>query len=137
MNTVNIDNEEFKNTETYQDFIRNNPSIGRLRINAFSASQAIPVSGLKIIVSKVLNNYNVVFFEGYTDLSGMIERIELPAPKSNVNNLDAPISTTYDVTSTYDNIDKKYSVKMYDDVCVVQNINVKPMMDMRGRSYGS
>ena len=135
MNT-NISYEEFKNTDAYTEFINNNPSIGRLRIKAYSASEAIPISGLRIIVSKTINNYNVIFFEGYTNDSGIIERISLPAPRLNENNLDAPSSTTYEIESTYDNVNKKYNVKMYDDVCVVQNINVKPMIDMRGISYG-
>ena len=115
-----------KDTEEYKQFILSNPGIGYLKIKAYSANGAIPVSGLKVVVSKIISNDRVVFFEGDTNESGIIERIELPAPLLNSNNLDAPLSLVYDVDSYYDNINRKYSVRIFDGIYVVQNINVIP-----------
>ena len=132
---INI--EEFKNTGVYQNFISQNPENGYLKIKAYSASEAIPISGVKVIVSKIIDNDKIIFFSGMTDESGVIERIVLPAPKLNANNLESPSSTTYDIESIYQNIDRNYSVKMFEDVCVVQNINIIPPMGMRGNIYGN
>lgn len=130
MNTYNINDVNFINSEAYQNFIKNNPGYGNLRIRAYAASQAIPISGLKIVVSTTIGNDNVIFFEGYTNESGIIEKIPLPAPRLQTSNLDAPNTTTYYITATYipDNLNIFYKVNMYENVCVVQNINIVPDM---------
>lgn len=130
MNTYYINDENFINSEAYQNFIRNNPSEGYLKIRAYAANSAIPISGLKIVVSKNIDNNNVIFFEGETNESGVIEKITLPAPKANISNLIKPNNTTYDVSATYMQNSKStmFLVRMYENVYVVQNINVVPNM---------
>ena len=132
MNTYQITDENYINSKSYKNFIKQNPSHGYLKIRAYSASQAIPIKGLKIVVSSIIDNNNIIFFEGYTDDSGTIEKINLPAPKSNDNNLDAPKKTVYDIKANYipDNISFLYKVNMYEDICVVQNINIVPDMNL-------
>lgn len=132
MNTFSIYDQNFINSETYQNFLKNNPSNGYLRIRAFAASQAIPISGMNITISKLIDNNNVIFFEGATNSSGIIERITLPTPKLDPNNLDAPTSATYDITATYNQNNKVYKVNMYENVYVVQDISVVPNMNMMG-----
>lgn len=139
MNTYNINDQEFVNSTTYQNFLDENPGRGRLRIRANSASEAVPVSGVEIVVSKIIDNNNVIFFEGVTNESGVIERISLPAPLTDPNNLDVPNTTSYDVKATYtpNNFSLLTSVNMYDDVCVIQIINIAPDMNIRaGGSNG-
>ncbi len=128
MNTYNFNDEDFKNTAVYQKFISDNSSQGYLRIRAYAASQALPISGLKIVVSKNIDNNDVIFFEGTTNESGVIERIVLPAPKLDPNNLDAPNSTTYEIKATYakDNVSSIYRVNMYENIYVLQTINIVP-----------
>ena len=132
MNTYNFKDETFTNTEIYQKFIRENPTEGYLKIRAYAASQAIPISGLNITISKLIDNTKVIFFEGATNESGIIERIVLPAPRLLETNLDAPNSTEYDITATYspDNLDTVYKVKIYENVYVIQNIGVVPEIGM-------
>ena len=132
MNTFSIYDQDFVNGEVYQNFIKDNPSNGYLRIRAFAANQAIPISGLNITVSKIIDNNNVIFFEGATNSSGIIERITLPTPKLDPNNLDATKSTVYDIYATYNNENKIYKVNMYENVYVVQDINVVPNMNIMG-----
>ena len=128
MNTYNFNDEDFKNTAVYQKFISDNSGQGYLRIRAYAASQALPISGLKIVVSKNIDNNDVIFFEGTTNESGVIERIVLPAPKLDPNNLDAPNSTTYEIKATYakDNVSSIYRVNMYENIYVLQTINIVP-----------
>lgn len=132
MNTYNINDENFINSESYQEFLRNNPSRGYLNIRAYAASQAIPISGLRVVVSTNVGNEKVIFFEGSTNSSGIIGGIALPAPKLDPNNLDAPNKTTYEVDAIYapDNLTKVYKVNMYENVSVIQNISIVPDMNL-------
>ena len=130
MNTYNINDKEFQETETYKKFIEENPTFGNLRIRSYAANGAIPISNLKVTIRKIIDNYNVIFFEGTTNNSGLIERIKLPTPKQNSNNLDIPNETTYDIIANYtpEDLTLNYQVKMYEGVCVIQNINIVPSL---------
>ena len=132
MNTFNIYDQNFIKGEVYQNFLKNNPSNGYLKIRAYAANGAIPISGLNITISKMIDNNNVIFFEGATNSSGIIERITLPTPKLDPNNLDAPSSITYTITARYNKDNKVYKVNMYENVYVVQDINIVPNMNMMG-----
>lgn len=131
MNTYYFDNVQFMNTSSYNEFISNNPEKGSLKIRAYYANQAVPVEGLRIIVSCNINNDKIIFFDGYTNDSGIIEKIILPVPKLDTNNMNVPNTITYDIEADYepDNINMTYKVNMYEDICVVQNINIVPKLD--------
>ena len=133
----NITYEQFKNTDEYSTFISENKGEGYLMIRAYTASEAIPIQNMKIIVKLVKDNYNIIFFEGLTDESGMIPKINLPAPIYNSDNLVAPLFTTYDIDATYNNKTYDYKVNLYDDICVLQNINVIPNLkeNREGKFY--
>ena len=139
MNTYNANDNDFKKSSLYQNYINDNPSKGNLKIRAYAANQALPISGLKVIVSTIYNNNKIIFYEGETDSSGLIEKIVLPAPRLNSNNLFAPSKTTYEISATYipDNINTTYKVNMYENICVVQNIDIVPQTEFVGGSIGS
>ena len=125
MKNIYID-ENLINSSEYQEFIRNNPSYGSLTIRVSTASGAIPISNLKVTISTVIGKNNVIFFEGYSDSSGIIESISLPAPRLNQDDLVIPTGTTYNILATYvpDNLSKNFEVEIYEGVNVVQKINV-------------
>ena len=60
---MEISYEEFKSTDLYQQFILDNPDVGYLKVQAFTAFGAIPISDVKIVVSKYIANYKVIFYE--------------------------------------------------------------------------
>ena len=134
MNTYNIYDENYVNSDSYQKFISENPSKGSLRIRAFAASEAIPISGLKITITKTIDNSNVIFFEGYTNESGIIDNIALPTPELDTDNLLKPFFSSYEITATYlpDNFVHKYIVNMYENICVIQNIKIVPELNVNG-----
>ena len=72
---INVDDLSLKSNELFQEFLRNNPGRGYLKIRATAASEALPVSGVSIVVSKKIGNDNIIFFTGQTDNSGMINGI--------------------------------------------------------------
>lgn len=126
---MNID--EFMKTKDYDVFIKNNPGVGNLKIRAYTASEALPVSGLNIVVSSVISNTKVIFYEGITDASGMIPNISLPTP-SLTSNLEIPNTLKYDIEAYMNGVSRNFSVNMYDGISVVQNINFVP-----GENYGN
>lgn len=121
----------------YQNFRRNNMGTGGLKIRAYGANEAVPISGLKIVVSTIYDNNKFIFYDGYTDSSGMINKIMLPAPISNPDDLIAPDSIIYSIDAVYepDNSEKIFNINVYDGVCVLQNITIIP--EVKENSYGS
>lgn len=129
--TYNIDDKDFVNSELYKSFINANPGVSFLKIRAFAASQAVPISGMNVQVSKDIGGNKVIFFSGVTNESGVIERISLPVPRSS-DNMMAPLITTYDIETSYEGVDRMYKVNVYDNIYVVQNINVTPNISYGG-----
>ena len=139
MNKEYFYSEEFMKTDTYKKFIENNPEQGILSIKASAAGGAIPISGVKIEVSKELDNKNIIFFEGETDSSGLIRRIELPAPTEGTDDLIAPPYTKYNIKATcqLNNKTLNYIVNIYKNIHVLQNINIVPNINERKNNiYG-
>ena len=130
MNTYNFNDATYVSTESYKKFINNNPTTANLNIRTSAANDAIPIGGVRIIVSKEIDDNKIIFYDGLTDESGMINDIKLPTPKLNTDDLEAPNGIFYDLEAIYseDNIDRKYKILMYPDICVVQNINIVPTM---------
>ncbi len=129
MKTYYVTDEDFINSDVYQDFIRNNPAKGNLKIRAYAANQAVPIKGVKIIISTMANdNTKIIFYEGETNDSGVIEKISLPAPRLSSDNMLVPDKIEYEIDAIYtpDNISAIYKINMYEDVCVQQNINIVP-----------
>ena len=131
MKTYNFDDPIFKESQLYKDFINDNSGYGYLRIRAYAASGALPISGLRVIVSKVVDDNKIVFFDGVTNNSGIVEKITLPTPKLDTDNQLVPRTITYDIEAIYepDNIERMYLVNMYENVYAVQNINVVPTIN--------
>ena len=132
MSNVSINDEEFINSNAYMEFMNNNKGMGYLKIRAYAANQAVPITGLKILVNKKINGYNVNFFEGYTNESGVIDNISLPAPIQDSNDLVIPKSIQYEVMATNENANLTFIVNVYDKLYVVQNIGIVPKMNLGG-----
>ena len=132
MNEFFYSDKEFQQSDLYQQFLKTNSGKGNLKIRAYAASEALPVTGLHIVVSTDVGNDRIVFFDGLTDASGMIDTLSLPAPIFSMNNLIVPTTIVYHINVFYKNkFFQDYQVNMYDGICVVQNINFVP-----GDSYG-
>lgn len=138
MNIYNINDDKLKSLLEYQNFKKENEGEGYLRIRAYGASEAIPIEGMNIEVSTAIgDNIKVIFFDGNTDSSGMIEKLNLPAPKKESDNLIAPLKTVYTIKATYNGKEENFNVNLYDGICVQQIINVIPETPVRGYNYGN
>ncbi len=138
MNTYNINDKELNSLLEYQEFVKENEGVGSLRIRAYGASEAVPIEGMNIEVSTIIgDDIKLIFFEGVTDSSGMIEKLRLPAPVLGADNLIAPKWTVYNIKATYDGEEENFKVNLYDGICVQQIINIVPNTLVRGFKYGN
>ena len=128
-----ISYEEFSKTDDYQGFVGVNPKQGSLKVMAFTAYKAIPIENAEIIITKEIGGNNVLFFRGYTDSSGIIDNITLPAPTSGYddNSFQTSSTTSYKLTAIKDKYDsvKQYIINMIGDVKVLQYIKMTPITD--------
>lgn len=123
-----ISYEEFKNTDLYDDFIKENDDIGNLKVQVFTAYGAIPIENTNIVVYKDIEEYRVIFFQGVTDSSGIISDIVLPAPMMVKSNEDVPVYTIYNMTAFntgYETL-KNFSIGMLGGVNVIQYVKMLP-----------
>ena len=122
----NFDSQEFKSTDMYEKFIKENSARGILKIEAHSSTNAYPLKNVRIVVSKMIENDKVIFFDGLTNESGIIENIILPTKvmTDEVNSAADIIFTTYDVEASYPDNDlkKDYNVSIFDNVKVIQPV---------------
>lgn len=120
--------DEFKLLPEYRAFIRDNPDVGILKINVFTAGGAIPLSNTNILIMKQIGNYNVLFFNGLTDSNGVIDSIVLPTPERVINNTELPRYTFYELSAIhtgYQDI-KQYTISMFGGTKVIQYVRLTP-----------
>ena len=131
--------EDFKQLDEYQQFISENPDMGYLKVQVFTAYGAIPVADTDILITKDIGQYRVVFFRGRTDSSGIISDIELPAPLATIDPEIAPMYTLYDLTAINEGYEtlKKYSVAMFGGIKIIQYVKMTPEIDMGGTINGN
>lgn len=131
--------ENFKNTDLYQDFIKSNPDVGKLKVQVFTAYDAIPVSDTEIIITKDIEEYRVVFYQGKTDSSGIIDNILLPAPTEEKSNEVAPKYTLYDLTAIHVGYEvlKRYSVGIFGNIKVIQYVKMIPDIQIGDNTNGN
>lgn len=127
-----------KNDTEYQSFISNNPSRAFVKVRASSVNEALPIKDLEVTISKKIGNNTIIFYEGKTDESGMINGITLPAPIKVKTNEDIPEFTKYDLNATYlkTNFKKTYQISVCCGITVVQHINIIPYVSQERNNYG-
>lgn len=118
--------EEYFNSEKHADYLKNNPGSGLLRIQVYTANQAFPLEDVEVKVYKEIDGKRVVFFNGVTDSSGIIDNINLPTKevKKEVESASDIMSTDYIIEAKYPKtgVVQDYIVSIYDDLKVIQPI---------------
>ncbi len=137
MKSILVSDEILNNYPDYIDFIKNNPGYSTLKVRASAANEAYPISNVDIKVSRVIGEYEVVFYEGKTDSSGMINNIILPSPKAINNDMEVPEFTEYKLSaiSSVDDYNKTFNISVCCGITVIQYINITPKMMEDG--YGN
>lgn len=121
------DGDEVPSGERYEDFLRDNPALGYLKVQAYRGNQVYPVGDVKITVSKSFADGEKIFFEGVTDPNGIIDGIELAAPprRNSLSPETAERYAEYELLAEhplYKNFSS--SVAIYDGVKALQPIQL-------------
>lgn len=129
-------NEVFFTRDKFPEFSLENSGSGILKVQAVATNQAFPLQEVEIEVSKNINGEKVIFFQGVTDSSGIIDQIFLPAkvPKKVVEQASDVIFTKYTVTAKYpySNLKRVYEVGIFDNIKVIQPIKFSAMNIIEG-----
>ncbi len=67
------------------DFLRANPRQGTLRFRTYTARNALPVEGARVLVTKVIGGSRHTFYDLLTDSSGQTQVLEMPAPSGELS----------------------------------------------------
>ncbi len=128
--------DEFKNTDSYDEFIKNNPSLGSFKVQVSMGSGGVPVSGATVLVTKEIDGKKVLFYKGVTDESGMVDNIKVPAPNSitDFSSYEFPKYTLYNifVIDKDNDTTREYVVQALGDVKAIQNVNIVPKGGLNG-----
>ena len=120
--------EEFQELDEYQNFLKEFPDTGTLRVRVFTMGGLIPLSNTNILILKRIGKYNVLFYNGITDSMGFLGDIVLPAPKRDLITMNMPLSTTYDMSAIhigYQDI-QQYTITIYGGITVIQYVRMIP-----------
>ena len=111
----------------YQEFLKENPENGILKVQVFMADQAIPIANVNILIEKEVSNETLDFYDGKTDESGVIENITLPAPKIDDN--DIPKYVSYQLIVKHPNYQgpTTYTIPIYSGQKMLQYVVLKPL----------
>lgn len=67
------------------EFLKANPMQGTLRFRTYTARNALPVKGARVVVSKVIGGSRHTFYDLLTDNSGQSPVLEMPAPSGELS----------------------------------------------------
>lgn len=86
---------------SYEQFLREHPGEGTLKVQVTSARSAFPVEGATVEVSLILGEQRYVLHRNSTDESGIVDNMRLPAYPSDYSQKESTASgsgTTYNVS---------------------------------------
>ncbi|MBO5797586.1 MAG: N-acetylmuramoyl-L-alanine amidase, partial [Clostridia bacterium] len=115
--------EESDEALSYEEFLAQNPYVGRLKVQAFRGDQAYPVPGVQVTVTRKFTDGERLFFAGQTDANGIIDGIELPAAaRQNSLDINGPVTTAvYAISATHPQYQPMYATaEIYEGVTAIQ-----------------
>ncbi len=126
--------EDFKKLDEFQEFIQENSSNGKLKIQVFAGNQAMPIPNAKVKITKEVKGKEIVFYTGITDISGIIEDIDLPTPNTtyNLEKKEVPSKTNYKISIENNDFEPilNQSIGMLNNVKVLQYLKLIPKIEV-------
>lgn len=107
---------------SYDEFLRRNPAVGYLKVQASRARGALPTPGVRTSVIGHFSDARVLFFDGVTDADGIITGISLPAPPraASLQSRDPRRGAVYQVYATHpDFAPAYYEIEIFEDITAI------------------
>lgn len=105
-----------------------NSAYGSLRVQVFAADQVYPISAANVVVTE--NEKDDVLFQGYTDSSGIVDNILLPAPSKEMSEAPSLLKpyAQYDITVSHPRFaQRKYvGVPVFEGIKSIQTVQLVP-----------
>lgn len=128
---------------TYEQFLSENPGRGLLKVQVFSGQQVTPIPNAEVVVSKEFLDGIKVFFSGLTDISGIVDDIQLPAPNRELSESPQPRGNGVDLQMPYSQYNvtiresrhrpQEYThVPVFDGVKSIQPVRLTPIQFENG-----
>lgn len=103
-------------------------SFGTLKVQVYAAQQVYPISSARVLVRR--SGEDPIIFEGYTDSSGIVDQIRLPAPGRSLSSAPGSVKpySQYDVFVTQPNfVSRNYlGVPVFSGVESIQTVRLVP-----------
>lgn len=78
-----VESEQAK--QSNDSFQENTPKTGYLKVETFIADRAAPIAGVNILITKIIDGVERIFYNAQTNESGIINDIRLPAPDASTS----------------------------------------------------
>lgn len=82
---ANPSEEQRQRCNDIQRFLAQNPETGTMQIETSAAGRAFAVNSARVMIFLPLDSGNITLFDGLTDISGLTDKIILPAPARNLS----------------------------------------------------
>ncbi len=121
--------------ERYRDYTSNFNKKGFLRVETFASTGLYPVSNSRVVVYKNIDGQNYYIYDLFTDASGILDNLELPAPDKNLSlspddNGIIPYAT-YNVYVEHPNFTPMHfeNVPVFDGIVSIQSVEMIPVVN--------
>ena len=122
-------------SERYREYTRNFNKKGLLRVETFASTGLYPVSNSRVVVYKNIDGQNYYIYDLFTDASGILNNLELPAPDKSLSlspddNGVIPYAT-YNVYVEHPNFTPMNfeNVPVFDGVVSIQSVEMIPTVN--------
>lgn len=128
--------DEFKSLDIYNDFMKKNPDQGFLKVQITTTNGLLPVEGVRVRIYKDIGEYNVLFFDGLSNSSGIIDNIVLPAPKTlSFTSLNVPEYSNYGMILEKEGFNTKMiNFTIFSNIKVLQNVLMEKKISIESTS---
>lgn len=115
-------------TVSYDEFLRRNTAIGKLKVQASRAQGALPTEGVRISIIGNFSDARVLFFDGLTDADGLIPGILLPAPPrtASLQPDTAGRGAVYQLFAAHPDFEPEvYEIEIFEGVNAIQPVSLQ------------
>ena len=115
-------------TVSYDEFLRRNTAIGKLKVQASRAQGALPTEGVRISIIGNFSDARVLFFDGLTDADGLITGILLPAPPrtASLQPDTAGRGAVYQLFAAHPDFEPEvYEIEIFEGINAIQPVSLQ------------
>lgn len=115
-------------SNVWDEFLRFNQGVGFLKILVFITAGSLPIDNVRVTISKNLGDNIHIFYTGFTDFTGIIDGLYLPAPFADLSNAPSSQQPFTEYVVTVENPDYQIRTSLttliFDGIKSVQTVDL-------------